>query len=67
MPDMGAFAMHCARTLLCVGCPKAEDTVHLSVSEVQCMAVLIQNQKKVFHQAKVKAILHAQLLQGAWL
>lgn len=49
-------------TLLCVRCPKVEDTVHRYVFEVQHMAVLIQNQKKVFHKAKVKVILHAQLL-----
>lgn len=65
--NTGAFAMHCASTLLCMGCPKAEDTVNHSMFEVQYMAVLIQNQEKVFHKAKVKVILHAPLLQGAWL
>ena len=51
----------------CVGCPKAEDTIPYSVFEVRHLAVSIQNQKKVFHKAKVKVILYAQLLQGAWL
>lgn len=44
MDGMGVFTVHCAGTILCVGCPKAEDTVHHS--EAQHMAMLIPNKEK---------------------
>lgn len=57
MHDMGMFAMYSASTFLCVGSPKAEGTVHDSVSgTVHCCAdTKIREKKEYFRKQKSKS------------
>lgn len=53
---MGMLAVHGASTFLCVGCPKAEDTVH-HVSGTACGCVDTKIRKKEYFRKQKSKVL----------